>query len=133
MKEGAMVYEMWVDGKPVEIDGAELSLIDLADLQQGFVECPGCHERYVLIEHKYCADCQRLHSELEDKRVHLDSWAHQRRRGAFRGARPQAVPSNCSVLAILAGVGVVAAFTMTGMWYVGPGLIGYCLGAGWQR
>ena len=127
-----MVHEMWVDGKPVEIDAAELSLIDLAELHQGFVECPGCHERYVLIEHRYCAGCQRLHRELEDKRVHLEVPGRINVGVApFEALEPQALPSPIAVASILGGVFAVGMFALTGMWYVGRGLIGYCLEKGW--
>jgi hypothetical protein len=116
---------------PSEISVNSLLYADMVELMpvlDGMKLCAGCDDTFVLAEKKYCVGCLRIHAELEDRRTALPR-VGQTDMGVVPFELPDRSP-DCPWwfgFAIAGGALVVGMFCVTGMWFVGRGLIHFAL------
>lgn len=130
MKTQQSNSQIWVDGHLVEIDLDAVTTEELAvtpHLLDGFHPCAACEDVLVLAEKQYCRFCQMMHDELEPRspqQERIDMGVADMEAVEYDSGRPA---SRCAVRLVLLGALCSAMFLLTGLWYVGRGLVGICL------
>lgn len=133
MKTQQSNSQIWVDGHLVEIDLDTVTTEELVvtpHLLDGFHPCAACEDVLVLAEKKYCRFCQMMHDELEPRspqQERIDMGVVDMGAVPYEALEMEPPPSPVAIGIILLGALCSAMFLLTGLWYVGRGLVGICL------